>query len=143
MVRRSTVDVRYDADLLITEHRLGPGSEGWLRVPEHHHALGGTPGRTANPNAVEEAAGARRQAGCSVLFLTLETLMGRLARARHENRIDRTLQHLSAPRPLILDGLGYLPLSREEASLFFRVLVRRCERGSLIVTSNKSFVDWG
>ena len=47
------------------------------------------------------------------------------------------------PELLILDELGYLPLSREEASLFFRLLVRRYERGSLIVTSNKSFVDWG
>jgi DNA replication protein DnaC len=75
--------------------------------------------------------------------LTLESLMGRLVRARHENRLDRTLQHLSAPRLLILDELGYLPLSREEASLFFRLLVRRYERGSLIVTSNKSFLDWG
>jgi DNA replication protein DnaC len=83
------------------------------------------------------------EAGYSTLFLTLESLMGRLIRARHENRLDRALQHLSAPRLLILDELGYLPLSREEASLFFRLLVRRYERGSLIVTSNKSFVDWG
>jgi len=44
---------------------------------------------------------------------------------------------------LILDELGYLPLTREEASLFFRLLVRRYERASLIVSSNKSFVDWG
>jgi DNA replication protein DnaC len=53
------------------------------------------------------------------------------------------LQQLASPRLLILDELGYLPLSREEASLFFRMLVRRYERGSLIVTSNKSFADWG
>jgi DNA replication protein DnaC len=69
--------------------------------------------------------------------------MGRLVRARHENRLDRTLQQLAYPRVLILDELGYLPLTREEASLFFRLLVRRYERASLIVTSNKSFVDWG
>src|SRR6185295_778800 len=83
------------------------------------------------------------EAGHSVLFLTLESLMGRLVRARHENRLDRILQQLAYPRVLILDELGYLPLTREEASLFFRLLVRRCERASLIVTSNKSFVDWG
>lgn len=83
------------------------------------------------------------EAGSPVLFLTLETLMGRLSRARHENRLDRMLQQLASPRLLILDELGYLPLSREEASLFFRMLVRRYERGSLIVTSNKSFADWG
>jgi hypothetical protein len=82
------------------------------------------------------------EAGHSVLFLTLEALMGRLGRARHENRLERILQQL-AYRVLILDELGYLPLTREEASLFFRLLVRRYERASLIVTSNKSFVDWG
>ena len=83
------------------------------------------------------------EAGYSVLFLTLETLMTRLTRARHENRLERTLQQLVYPRLLILDEIGYLPLSREEASLFFRLLARRYERGSLVVTSNKSFLDWG
>ena len=83
------------------------------------------------------------EAGYSVLFLTLETLMTRLLKAQRENRLDRTLQQLTYPKLLILDELGYLPLSREEASLFFRLLVRRYERASLIVTSNKSFTDWG
>lgn len=83
------------------------------------------------------------EAGYSVLFLTLETLMTRLVRARHENRLERTLQQLVYPKVLVLDEVGYLPLSREEASLFFRLLVRRYERASLILTSNKSFIDWG
>jgi len=83
------------------------------------------------------------EAGHTVLFLTLESLMGRLVRARHENRLERTLHQLAYPRVLILDELGYLPLTREEASLFFRLLVRRYERASLIVTSNKPFGRWG
>jgi DNA replication protein DnaC len=83
------------------------------------------------------------EAGYSVLFLTLENLMTRLTRAQRENRIDRTLQQLTYPKLLILDEMGYLPLSRNEASLFFRLLVRRYERASLIITSNKSFADWG
>jgi DNA replication protein DnaC len=83
------------------------------------------------------------EAGYTVLFLTLETLMTRLVRARHENRLDRTLQQLAYPKLLILDEIGYLPLSRDDASLFFRLLSRRYERASLIVTSNKGFVDWG
>lgn len=83
------------------------------------------------------------EAGYSVQFLTLETLMTRLVRAKHENRLDRALQQLTYPKLLILDEIGYLPLSREEASLFFRLVVRRYERSSLIVTSNKSFLDWG
>ena len=83
------------------------------------------------------------EAGYSVLFLTLETLMTRLGRAKSENRLERALQQLSYPKVLVVDEIGYLPLSREEASLFFRLVVRRYERASLIVTSNKSFGDWG
>jgi DNA replication protein DnaC len=83
------------------------------------------------------------EAGYSVLFLTFESLVTRLVRARHENRLARTLQQLTYPKLVVLDELGHLPLSREEASLFFRLLVRRYERGSLVVTSNKGFTDWG
>jgi len=83
------------------------------------------------------------EAGYSVLFHTLESLMTRLNRAQHENRLDATLKQLTYPKLLILDELGYLPLTHHEASLFFRLVVRRYERGSLIVTSNKSFIDWG
>lgn len=82
-------------------------------------------------------------AGYSVQFVTLETLMMRLVKAKHENRLERALKQLGYPKLLIIDEIGYLPLSREEASLFFRLVVRRYERASLIVTSNKSFLDWG
>jgi len=83
------------------------------------------------------------EAGYSVLFLTLETLMTRLVRAKNENRLERALQQHVYPKVLVLDEVGYLPLNRDEASLFFRLLVRRYERASLILTSNKSFLDWG
>ena len=69
--------------------------------------------------------------------------MTRLVKAKHENRLERVLKQLTYPKLLIIDEIGYLPLSREEASLIFRLVVRRYERASLIVTSNKSFVDWG
>jgi DNA replication protein DnaC len=83
------------------------------------------------------------EAGFSVLFLTLETLMTRLTKALNENRLERSLQQLTYPKLLIVDEVGYLPLTRIEASLFFRLVVRRYERASLIITSNKSFLDWG
>jgi len=82
------------------------------------------------------------EAGYSVLFLTLEALMTRLNRALHENRLDRALQQLTYPKLLIIDEVGYLPLTRTEATLFFRLVVRRYERASLLITSNKSFLDW-
>lgn len=83
------------------------------------------------------------ESGYSVLFLTLEALMTRLVKAQHENRLERALKQLTYPKLLIVDEIGYLPLTREQASLFFRLVVRRYERASLIVTSNKSFLDWG
>jgi DNA replication protein DnaC len=83
------------------------------------------------------------EAGYSVLFLTLESLMTRLTKAVNENRLERSLQQLVYPKVLIIDEVGYLPLARLEASLFFRLVARRYERASLIITSNKSFLDWG
>jgi len=83
------------------------------------------------------------ESGHRVLFLTLESLLSRLMRAKWENRLERQLQLLVYPKVLIIDEMGYLPMSRDEASLFFRLLCRRYEKASMIVTSNKSFVDWG
>jgi len=83
------------------------------------------------------------EAGHRVLFMTLDRLVGTLLRARQENRLDRQLQQLTYPKVLILDEMGYLPMTREEASLFFRLINRRYERASTILTSNKSFMDWG
>jgi DNA replication protein DnaC len=83
------------------------------------------------------------EAGYTVLFLTLEELIGRLVRAAKESRLEHNLQKLTYPKVLIIDEIGYLPLSSFEASLFFRLVVRRYERASMVVTSNKSFLDWG
>ena len=83
------------------------------------------------------------EAGHRVLFMTLESLLTRLTKAKRENRLERQLQQFVYPKMLLLDEMGYLPMNREEASLFFRLLCRRYEKASIIVTSNKSFVDWG
>jgi len=83
------------------------------------------------------------EAGHTVLFLSLESLVTRLTRARMENRVERQLQQFVYPRLLIIDEMGYLPMNRDEAGLFFRLLTRRYEKASTVITSNKSFVDWG
>jgi len=57
------------------------------------------------------------EAGYSVLFLTLEELISRLVRAAKESRLERSLQQLTYPKVLIIDEIGYLPLSNFEASL--------------------------
>lgn len=83
------------------------------------------------------------EAGHRVLFLTLEQLMGKLKRSEQENRLEWQLTQLTYPKVLIIDEIGYLPLDRTEASLFFRLVTRRYEKACLVLTSNKGFVDWG
>ena len=83
------------------------------------------------------------EAGHRVLFLTLDELLTRLRKASAEQRLDKVPQQLTYPKVLILDELGYLPMNRVEASLFFRLVTRRYERASLILTSNQGFADWG
>ena len=82
-------------------------------------------------------------AGHRVLFMPLDRLIATLMKAKQENRLERQLQQLSYARVLILDEIGYLPMNREEASLVFRLLNRRYEKASIILTSNKGFADWG
>ena len=45
-------------------------------------------------------------------------------------------------KPHLAIALGYLPMSREQANLFFRIVARRCERGAMILTSNLTFGSW-
>lgn len=83
------------------------------------------------------------QGGYYTRFITVEELVDRIRKAKLENRLDKLMTNLNRPRLLILDELGYLPFSRDEASVFFRLISKRYERGSIIITSNKSFADWG
>ncbi|MHB1956469.1 MAG: IS21-like element helper ATPase IstB [Sulfobacillus sp.] len=79
----------------------------------------------------------------SVYFITIQDLVADLRKAWDENRFATRLGMYVRPRLLCIDEVGYLPLSPLEANLFFRLVAARYERGSLALTSNKGFVDWG
>lgn len=64
--------------------------------------------------------------------MTLDRLVSTLVKVRQENRLDQQLQQLTYPKLLILDEIGYLPMTLEEASLFFRLINRRYERASIM-----------
>lgn len=83
------------------------------------------------------------EAGRRVLFTTADDLVQGLARAFQENRLEEKLQAYTQPSLLILDEIGYLPLDKLQSNLLFQVISKRYERGSIIVTSNKSFAEWG
>lgn len=81
--------------------------------------------------------------GLAVYFVTAHALLQDLRRAHAENRLERRLRVYTSPRLLIVDELGYLAMDSLEATLFFQLVSARYTRGSIILTSNKSFGDWG
>ena len=83
------------------------------------------------------------EAGRRVMFTTADDLVQSLTRAFQENRLEERLKVYAYPTLLILDEVGYLPLDKLQANLLFQVIARRYERGSLILTSNKGFSEWG
>ncbi len=81
--------------------------------------------------------------GYSVLFMPAMALVANLAQAHDEGRLDERLMHYGKPKLLIIDELGYLPLEDHTAHLFFQLVSKRYERGSMLVTSNRSLGEWG
>ena len=81
--------------------------------------------------------------GYRVLFTTAAALITSLTRALTEGRLDDRLKIYTVPRLLIIDEIGYLPIDRAGANLFFQLISRRYERGPMILTSNQSFGSWG
>lgn len=71
------------------------------------------------------------------MFTSATVLVTALTRAHHCGRLEERLVHYAKPKLLIVDELGYLPLEANVAQLFFQLVSRRYERGSMLVTSNR------
>lgn len=82
------------------------------------------------------------QKGFTVAFTTAAALVNQLMEARDERRLLKLQRDLATVKLLIIDELGYVPLSPTGAELLFEVFSQRYERGSTIVTSNLPFEDW-
>jgi DNA replication protein DnaC len=83
------------------------------------------------------------QNGESVYFVTAEELLTELRESFTENRLKERMRLYVRPRLLIIDELGYLPLDRLGANLFFQLMAKRYEHGALIMTSNRGYGEWG
>lgn len=83
------------------------------------------------------------RSGQAAYFMTAHDLVDDLGRAYREGRLDRRMKVYLAPKVLIVDEMGYLPLDELGATIFFQLVSARYERGSIILTSNKSYGDWG
>lgn len=81
--------------------------------------------------------------GYRVLFTTAAAMIGALTKAIAEGRFEEKIKHYTVPRLLIVDEIGYLPIDRQGANLFFQLISRRYEKGPMVLTSNQSFGAWG
>jgi DNA replication protein DnaC len=82
-------------------------------------------------------------AGHKVRFLTAADLMLQLSIAKSQGRLKEYFNRaILGPKLLIVDEIGYLPFGREEANLFFNVVAKRYEHGSMVLTSNLPFTQW-
>jgi DNA replication protein DnaC len=83
------------------------------------------------------------QSGIKVKFTTAADLVLQLEKAQQQGRFDQYMKRsMSGPSILIIDEVGYLPLQGNQANLFFQVIAKRYEHGSIILTSNLSFGEW-
>jgi DNA replication protein DnaC len=81
--------------------------------------------------------------GFRTMFTTAAALITTLGKALYENRLEERLKLLTQARLLIIDEIGYIPIDRQGANLFFQLISRRYEKGSILLTSNQSLGAWG
>lgn len=82
------------------------------------------------------------RAGRSVYRCTLAELVEALGRAEREGRLVEKIRFLTRPSLLIVDEIGYLPITPGGANLFFQLVNARYEKGAMILTSNRGFAEW-
>jgi DNA replication protein DnaC len=81
--------------------------------------------------------------GMPVAFYTVAELLDQLAQAAKVDRLQSRLKSLARPDVLILDEMGYFPIDKRAAQFFFQLVSQRYLKGSIILTSNKSYGEWG
>lgn len=79
----------------------------------------------------------------SVYFISCHDLITQLNKAHYENKLDQRIKHFCRYELLIIDEIGYLPVDKQGANLFFQLIAKRYEKHSTIITTNMTFNKWG
>lgn len=83
------------------------------------------------------------KAGRSVYFSTLADIITSLAKAERDGQLRERIRYLCRASLLVVDEIGYLPVTPGGANLFFQLVNARYEKGAMILTSNRGFAEWG
>lgn len=102
----------------------------------------GTPGvgKTHLATAIGVEAASKRYL---TYFISCHDLIQNLRKAYNENRLEARLKHYNKYKLLIIDEIGYLPIDKLGANLFFQLITKRYEHNSTIITTNQPFSKWG
>lgn len=112
----------------------------WIDRRENVIALG--PSGTGKTHIALGLGLAACQKGLSVGFTTAASLVSEMMEARDERRLLRVQKQMAGYKLLIIDELGFVPLSKTGAELLFELISQRYERGSTLITSNLPFDEW-
>ena len=112
----------------------------WIERRENVIALG--PSGTGKTHVALGLGLAACQKGLPTAFVTAASLVHELMEARDEKRLMRLQRQLAKVKLLIIDELGFVPLSKTGAELLFELISQRYERGSTLITSNLPFEEW-
>jgi DNA replication protein DnaC len=112
----------------------------WIERRENVIALG--PSGTGKTHVALGLGLAACQKGMSVGFTTASALVSEMMEARDERRLLRFQKQMAAYQLLIIDELGFVPLSKTGAELLFELISQRYERGATLITSNLPFDEW-
>lgn len=80
--------------------------------------------------------------GYTALFLTSDNLVEQCRKAKGKGTLHRLVNRWSRPDILIIDEVGYFPFDELTANVFFQVVSKRYEKGAMVLTSNKSYLEW-
>ncbi|OLN21291.1 AAA family ATPase [Domibacillus antri] len=81
--------------------------------------------------------------GYSALFITAEEMAAECRKAAQKGTLNRLVSRWSRPDLIVMDEVGYFPFDELTANIFFQVVSKRYEHGAMILTSNKSYLEWG
>ena len=111
-------------------------------IDARHNVIALGPSGTGKTHVALGLGLAACQNGKKVRFPTASALVHELIEAADERRLQRLQKQLAGQELLIIDELGFVPLSKTGAELLFEVISQRYERGSIIITSNLPFDEW-